>query len=113
MTPAGHRLAPANATRGVARTKLPVVVPTGSAEPRPRREYNPQLTPAIPISVAPRGSGAESPGDTRYTSPAIAAASPAHSSCDGRSPARSAAAIIVACTQPKRISAPVPVLSVV
>lgn len=68
--------------------------------------------PAAVISAAPRGVGAASPGDTRYTSPPSAAPNPAQPVAANRSPACHPAANIVSCTAPNRISAPVAALTV-
>src|SRR5258705_13820975 len=54
--------------------------------------------------------GAVRPGNTSTTIPTTALTRPIHSSGRGRSPEISATTIIVVCTAPKRMSAPVPVV---
>lgn len=61
------------------------------------------------MSSAPIGSGAEMPGQTSHASPPRAATSPTHCITCSRSPDHSPEPIIVACTAPKRMSAPIPV----
>src|SRR5688572_987737 len=93
---------------GTARIKLPAVSARGDPVPRPRNEYTPQAIPAIIINAEPISEGALSPGITKYTNPPNASKTPSHSRGCGRSPERSATRIMVTCTVPKRINAPVP-----
>src|ERR1700752_2922418 len=93
---------------GTARIKLPAVSARGDSVPRPRNEYTPHAIPAMIINEEPSSDGALRPGITKYTSPPRASNTPSHSRSCGRSPERSATRIIVTCTLPKRINAPVP-----
>src|SRR6185503_1667229 len=93
---------------GTARIKLPAVSARGDPVPRPRNEYTPHAIPARTINVEPSGEGALRPGMTKYTRTPRASNTPSHSWSCGRSPERSATTIMVTCTVPKRINAPVP-----
>ena len=97
-------------TKAIEYTKFEQVETRALVSRRPRIEYTPQPMPASAISVAPTAGGASMPGIRSQTRPPIASSQPSHSETLGRSPDHSAIAIIVACTKPNRINAPVPAL---
>ena len=68
--------------------------------------------PAIIISIKPVIEGVLTCGDTRYTNPAKAITTPIHSVRCSLLPKKSESNIIVTCTEPNKMSAPVPVSSV-
>ena len=75
--------------------------------PRPRSEYTAQATPAASINRAPAKGGAEKPGSNNPSRPAKANDRPSHCSALKRSPFHKPWPIMLACTAPNRINAPV------
>ena len=65
------------------------------------------------IKINPENEGVDTLGKTRKTKPEKAISVPVHSATCSRPPLKSVARIIVICTVPKRMSAPVPVSKVI